>query len=40
MLEETSSADVAAGTLPEHVAQFADDYRDQKSKRHGSTRSG
>jgi hypothetical protein len=29
-------ADVAAGTLPEHVARLADDYRDQESVRHHS----
>src|SRR5271169_2843617 len=34
VLEETTLADVAAGTLPEHVAQLADDYRDQESVRH------
>lgn len=38
VLEETTIADVAANSLPEHVAQMADDYRDQESKRHGSTR--
>lgn len=36
VLEETSLADVANGTLPEHVARMADDYRDQESRRHGA----
>jgi Rrf2 family protein len=40
VLEETSVADVAAGTLPKHVAQMADDYRDQEHTRHGSPRGG
>jgi Rrf2 family protein len=36
VLEETSLADVAAGTLPEHVGRLAGDYRDQEEKRgHG-----
>ncbi len=35
VLEETTLADVATGTLPDHVARMADDYRDQESKRHG-----
>jgi Rrf2 family protein len=34
VLEETSLADVATGTLPDPVAQMADDYRDQESHRH------
>lgn len=38
VLEETTVADVANGTLPEHVAQMADDYRDQESERHGAAR--
>ncbi|MGB9303988.1 MAG: Rrf2 family transcriptional regulator [Mycobacterium sp.] len=37
VLEETSIADVAAGSLPKHVSQMANDYRDQESKRHGSS---
>src|ERR1700677_2258345 len=36
VLEQTTLADVAAGTLPEHVAQMADDYRDQEIVRHHS----
>ena len=39
VLEETTLADVATGVLPQHVAQLADEYRDQESLRHGS-RSG
>src|SRR3954451_1968054 len=39
VLEETTLADVAGGTLPKHVATMADDYRDQESHRHGPTRS-
>lgn len=39
VLEETTVADVANGTLPEHVTQMADDYRDQESQRHGAARS-
>jgi Rrf2 family protein len=35
VLEETTLADVAAGTLPEHVGRLADDYRAQESRRHG-----
>jgi Rrf2 family protein len=35
VLEETTVADVAAGALPEHVGQLADDYRDQERTRHG-----
>jgi DNA-binding IscR family transcriptional regulator len=38
VLEETTVADVAAGALPKHVAQLADDYRDQEHVRHGSAR--
>src|SRR6201986_647921 len=40
VLEETTLADVAAGALPRHVAQLADDYRGQESVRHGSPRGG
>lgn len=36
VLEETTLADVAVGTLPGHVVKLADDYRDQESRRHGS----
>jgi Rrf2 family protein len=39
VLEETTLADVASGTLPKHVAKLADDYRDQESERHGAPRS-
>jgi Rrf2 family protein len=36
VLEETTLADVAVGTLPEHVARLAGDYLDQEEKRgHG-----
>jgi Rrf2 family protein len=36
VLEETSLADVASGTLPGHVGRLAGDYRDQEEKRgHG-----
>ncbi len=35
VLEETTLADVAAGTLPKHVRRLADDYRAQESRRHG-----
>jgi len=35
VLERTTVADVAAGTLPKHVGRLADDYRDQESLRHG-----
>jgi Rrf2 family protein len=35
VLEETTLADVAAGTLPKHVGRLADDYRAQESRRHG-----
>src|ERR1700737_2354015 len=38
VLEETTLADVAAGALPKHVAQLADDYRGQESVRNGSSR--
>lgn len=38
VLEKTTVADVANGTLPEHVAQMADDYRYQESERHGAAR--
>jgi Rrf2 family protein len=37
VLEETTLADVAAGTLPTHVAQMANDYRGQESVRHRVT---
>ena len=40
VLEDTTIADVASGTLPEHVARLASDYRGQEKKRHGPTRSG
>lgn len=33
VLEETSLADVAAGTLPEHVATMARDYLKQENRR-------
>jgi len=33
VLEQTTLADVAAGTLPEHVRVMADDYRSQESAR-------
>jgi Rrf2 family protein len=33
VLEETSLADVAAGRLPDHVGNLADDYRDQERRR-------
>ncbi|BBX45747.1 RrF2 family transcriptional regulator [Mycobacterium cookii] len=35
VLERTSVADVAAGSLPEHVGRLADDYRAQESHRRG-----
>jgi Rrf2 family protein len=35
VLEQTTLADVAAGTLPKHVGRLADDYRAQESRRHG-----
>src|ERR1700757_657119 len=38
VLGETTGAEVAAGALPTHVAQLADDYRDQEHVRHGSPR--
>ena len=38
VLEETTLADVAAGTLPTHVAQMANDYRGQESVRHRAQR--
>jgi Rrf2 family protein len=40
VLECTTLADVAAGTLPTHVAQLADDYRDQERSRHGRRSAG
>ena len=40
VLERTTLADVAAGALPGHVAQLADDYREQESKRHGRRTTG
>ena len=40
VLERTSLADVAAGALPGHVAQLADDYRDQERARHGRRTAG
>ncbi|BBY05092.1 Rrf2 family transcriptional regulator [Mycobacterium noviomagense] len=40
VLEETTLADVAAGALPKHVKQLADDYRAQESKRHGPRSAG
>jgi hypothetical protein len=41
VLEETSLADVATGTLPPHVATFADDYRGQEQERgHRSRKAG
>lgn len=36
VLEKTTVADVANGTLPAHVVQMADEYRDQESRRHGA----
>jgi Rrf2 family protein len=38
VLEETTLADVANGALPDHVARFAADYRQQESQRHGRKR--
>ncbi len=35
VLEQTTLADVAAGSLPAHVGRLADDYRAQESTRHG-----
>lgn len=40
VLETTTLADVAAGALPAHVAQLADDYRHQERTRHGSRPAG
>jgi Rrf2 family protein len=40
VLEETTVADVAAGELPKHVSQMANDYRDQESQRHGPRNAG
>lgn len=40
VLEETTVADVAAGTLPKHVGRLADDYRAQERKRHGPRSAG
>jgi hypothetical protein len=40
VLEETTLADVAAGALPNHVGQLADDYRAQESRRHGPRDAG
>jgi Rrf2 family protein len=40
VLEETSLADVATGTLPDPVARMADDYRDQESRRHARRGAG
>ncbi len=40
VLERTTLADVAAGALPGHVAQLADDYRDQEQNRHGRRSAG
>jgi Rrf2 family protein len=36
VLEQTTVADVAAGTLPNHVGRLASDYRNQERTRHGS----
>ncbi|MGH3971563.1 MAG: Rrf2 family transcriptional regulator [Mycobacterium sp.] len=36
VLEETTLADVATGSLPKHVGQLADDYRGQERQRHGT----
>ena len=33
VLEETSLADVATGSLPRHVGKLANDYRGQEEKR-------
>ncbi|CAJ1580881.1 Rrf2 family transcriptional regulator [[Mycobacterium] wendilense] len=33
VLEQTSLADVAAGSLPPHVSSLADDYRSQETQR-------
>jgi hypothetical protein len=40
VLEETTLADVAAGDLPGHVSQMANDYRKQESRRHGPRNAG
>ena len=40
VLEQTTLADVAAGTLPKHVGRLADDYRAQESRRHGPRDAG
>src|SRR6201987_1845714 len=40
VLEQTTLADVATGALPEHVGRMANDYRDQKSRRHGPRNAG
>jgi Rrf2 family protein len=40
VLEQTTVADVAAGALPGHVAQLADDYRGQERNRHGRRSAG
>jgi Rrf2 family protein len=40
VLERTTLADVAAGALPGHVAQLADDYRGQERSRHGRRSAG
>jgi len=40
VLEETTLADVAAGSLPKHVSRMADDYRAQESRRHGPRSAG
>jgi Rrf2 family protein len=37
VLEQTTLADVATGTLPKHVGRLADDYRGQERKRHGAS---
>jgi Rrf2 family protein len=40
VLESTSLADVAAGSLPAHVGQLADDYRSQERTRRGPRNAG
>lgn len=40
VLEQTTVADVAAGNLPEHVGQLADDYRGQERERRGPRNAG
>jgi Rrf2 family protein len=40
VLEKTTLADVAAGRLPKHVGQLANDYRDQERKRRGPGNAG